>query len=229
MDSAVSVLKDTWDFYTTHLGRLILVLLPILVPLEILEIALYASVPGAEDQLWPSTLIMLLSFPIYQGVLVVYIGVAAAGEQLRTREYYQYSLALWSRLIVLYSIIWIAVSCGLLLLIIPGLIIAARLAFAEFYCVLERQPTFAAMQTSWHQTREHIWTLIGGMVVIMLLIIAPIALVSSLIENELNSNQIYYAIASIIGYLLYIPITIFCFRVYLLHQANTPTETQSGF
>ncbi len=53
----------------------------------------------------------------------------------------------------------LAVIAGLVLLIIPGLILACRLAFVEYLIVDRKMSAWKAMLTSWEMTAGHGWTI----------------------------------------------------------------------
>ncbi len=59
---------------------------------------------------------------------------------------------LW-RLLIVYSFYGIAVLLGFIALIIPGLYLAAKYAFADFEAILNDKPAFSALNESWRDTK----------------------------------------------------------------------------
>lgn len=55
----------------------------------------------------------------------------------------------------------IMVFVGILLLIVPGIYIAARLYLYEYYVVDQKLNAKEALQASWHATKGHVWQIIG--------------------------------------------------------------------
>jgi|SRR5579871_475316 len=63
----------------------------------------------------------------------------------------------------------ILVGIGFVLLIVPGIFLATRLAFATFFIVDEGAGPIEAIQRSWDMTRGHFWQLfLFGIVVVIL-------------------------------------------------------------
>lgn len=71
----------------------------------------------------------------------------------------------------------LGVILGLLLLIVPGLILAARWSLAAPLLIGEQKPAIEALKESWELTRGHTGTLIAAIIVLGLIAIAAIAVV----------------------------------------------------
>ena len=65
----------------------------------------------------------------------------------------------------------IFVFVGLILLIIPGIIVAVRLAFVPYFAVDRKMKGMESIKASWRMTKGHSWTIFG-----MYLLAIPIAL-----------------------------------------------------
>jgi hypothetical protein len=191
---------------------------PFTIPLEILySIAGYFSTDDS-DYYWLSIIPGLLLFPIYQGALILYIASAISGDYLSRNQYYQISLRLWPPLIVLYFVTTIAVLGGLMLFVFPALIVMARIAFSEFYCILFKQKPMDAFSESWEQTKEHQWLLIAGIAVIFLVTAIPVWVVEEVIDSLDAWNPAITFVSGVVTSVLTIPFTIFGFRVFTMHQ-----------
>jgi uncharacterized membrane protein len=89
-------------------------------------------------------------------------------------------------LVVASFVAGLAIVLGLLLLIIPGLVIAARLSAATPLIVLERLGPVKALETSNGLVRGHTRTVIGAVLIVLLaaLVLAvPGALIAELAES----------------------------------------------
>jgi len=120
----------------------------------------------------------------------------------------------WKSYIVLSIFVGLAVMFGFILLVIPGVVFAIRLAFSDFYLLLGQETPTEAMRSSWEITKDYLWVILGGYVVITIALYAPYFLVTSLIDK---SSIIYWVLdtASNIAYSVLGAIyTIFAFRVY---------------
>jgi len=120
----------------------------------------------------------------------------------------------WKSYIVLSVFVGLAVMFGFILLVILGVVFAIRLAFSDFYLLLGQETPTEAMRSSWEITKDYLWVILGGYVVITIALYAPYFLVTSLIDK---SSIIYWVLdtASNIAYSVLGAIyTIFAFRVY---------------
>jgi hypothetical protein len=112
----------------------------------------------------------------------------------------------------------LAVGLALLLLIVPGLLLAARWSAAGPLIVLERQGPFAALETSNGLVRGRTWSVVGALVVVFLvsvLVSAPAA-VASLSETAWVSGLASAAF----DVTLFLPLTAFVYAVYRTTRAG---------
>ena len=146
----LQLLKQTWFFFKNHAANICWIILPFVIPVELVNIVTEASA-GAEGaspvSMGLAMLVSAVLYPIYQGALVVYMAAVVRDEPLSTKQCYQQALTLWWPLMLLYSLASLAITAGALLFILPGLIVWARLAYTEFYCILQQQsPTESVCQ-----------------------------------------------------------------------------------
>jgi hypothetical protein len=86
-------------------------------------------------------------------------------------------------LVVANLVAGLAIVLGLLLLIVPGLLIAARLSATSPLIVLERLGPFEALETSNGLVRGRTWRIVGAVVIVLLLsfvLVVPGALIAEL-------------------------------------------------
>jgi hypothetical protein len=106
----------------------------------------------------------------------------------------------------------IAVGLALLLLIVPGLLLAARWSAAGPLIALEQKGPFAALETSNGLVRGRTWSVVGAFVVVFLvavLVSAP-AVVASLSDTPWVSGLASAAF----DVTLFLPLTAFVYAVY---------------
>jgi hypothetical protein len=83
------------------------------------------------------------------------------------------------RLFVLNILVGLSVAVAFLLLIIPGLIVLPRLAFATYYMVDKNMGIIESYKASWHATKGHakeIWGIYGVMLLMFLPVITIIGI-----------------------------------------------------
>lgn len=210
-------LNDTWFFFRNNIYWISLIVLPIVIPVEILNAVMTWFIDD-EDTLtssdWMPGVVDIILYPIHQGALIIFLINSLSGEKHTLKQYYQYSFRYWGRLFLLYVIIGIAFGVGLFLLILPGLIVLARVAFSEFYCLFDNRPAIESFSKSWNVTRESQWLLIKGVVVIYVLTMTPFVVLSYVADAfELWGPVLSVVTGSVYSILLTL-ITIFYFRVY---------------
>jgi len=203
------------------------VIFPFVIPLDIFySVANYYSTD--ENHIyWLAVIPGLLLFPIYQGALILYIASAISGDYLPRKQYYKASLRFWLPLMVLYFVTGLAMLGGLLLLLFPALIVMARIAFSEFYCILFQQKPIDAFSASWEQTKEHQWLILSGIVIIILVTTIPVWVVEKTITTLDAWNPVFTFMSGVVSSILTIPITIFGFRVFTMHQEMLNKQNQA--
>lgn len=210
-------LTDSWSFFKTHAAALSIIILPIVVPIDVFT-ALYQNVlaidePKITEQLIP-IIIGFVAYPIYEVGIVFYIASVISGERIDTKTSWRLGAKFWRPYVVMSIFVGLAVMLGLVLLVIPGIIFAVRYTFAGFDLLLNQSTPLDAMKHSWDASKDYMWVLLRGYMIITLVLYAPYYLIASLFDEsgvfylvlDTSSNIIY----SVVGALY----TIFAFRVY---------------
>lgn len=220
MDELSSLLKDTFGFFSRHLTAICQLVLPCLIPLNLLYAFAGSMSSDLNQVFWLTTILGLLVYPLYQGALIVYMTAFIAGKTLTRAECYRASLRYWRPLFLLSVMTSLAFAVGLFAFILPGLYIVARLAFAEFYCVLEGQEALASMHKSWQETKDKLWLILSGGITIMLVITLPFELIDVGIKQLQIGNPVFTFVLSTLESLLMVLLTIFSYRVFTLIKHN---------
>lgn len=211
------LLTDSWSFFKSHAVAISIIILPIVVPIDVFT-ALYQYFLTSEEyvlseQIVP-TVIGFIAYPIYTVGVIFYIASIISGETLGTKTLWKLGAKYWLPYLVLSILVGLAVMFGFVLLIIPGIIFAIRYAFSEFDLLLNQSKPLDAMRNSWDATKEYMWVIFGGYVVITLVFYVPYYLVSSLFEESSISYLMLDTASSIVYSVLGVLYTIFAFRVY---------------
>lgn len=210
-------LMDSWSFFKNHAPAISIIILPIVVPIDILTSLYQYSLASKEfvffEQIIP-TLIGFVAYPIYGVGVVFYIASVISGESIDTKTSWMLGAKFWFPYIVLNVFIGVAVMFGLILLIIPGVIFVVRYAFSEFELLLYQSKPLEAMKNSWNITKDYMWVILGGYVVITLVLYVPYYLIASLFDEAGVSYWVLDTASNIIYSVLGTLYTIFSFRVY---------------
>lgn len=99
----------------------------------------------------------MLAHHFLAGMLEELEGAERDGEPRPTISHLLHKLP-WRRLVVADLLITFITVVGLVLLIIPGLVIAAVFSLALPLLNMERQPVLPTLRRSWALARPHLWT-----------------------------------------------------------------------
>ncbi len=160
----LDVLRDTISFFLKNLLQIIFIILPV----AVLNIVLDYSLAYALQTRMLSTVVDLFFYPLYSGSLIIFFSKSMNGEKWNLRTLYFGNIPFYSRLFLVGIVSEALLLIGLMICIIPGLIISAKLSFAKFYVVLENDTAPLALKKSWTHTREYTWPIIGSMTILFI-------------------------------------------------------------
>ncbi|MDQ2075136.1 hypothetical protein [Marinimicrobium sp. ABcell2] len=214
LDKAIT---DSWIFFKRHFVMLAVLMVPVLVPMQMV-LALYVS-PDVEQGVslgntFLMTLIGFVFYSLYMPAVIFYMASVVTGERRSIAELYQLALRWWIPFFVLLMLVMLSAAAGFLALIVPGIIIALKLVFAEFDMLLNGSKPVAAMKASWRLTKTCKGTLFGGYVIITLCIYVPFAIVSFILGLYQVTHWGVEAFLSMLASVCNVFYTIFAFRVY---------------
>lgn len=99
---------------------------------------------------------LLLVGPIGYGVSFAYLK-AARGDKLEIKDMFEAFRNYWNAVLA-NVLVGAIVVVGLVLLIIPGIIFACKLAFTPYLVVDRKMEVTEAVRESWRMTNGHAWT-----------------------------------------------------------------------
>jgi len=211
------LLMDSWLFFRNHAVALSLIILPIVVPIDILT-ALYQYFLASEEYVlsekFAPMIVDFVVYPIYAGGIVFYIASVITGEKIGTKTAWGLGAKFWLPYLIMNILVGVAVMFGLILLVIPGIIIAVRYAFSEFDLLLNQSQPLDAMRNSWDLTKKYAWILLGGYIIITLVLYAPYYMLASLFDETSFSYWVLDTASTVVYSVLGAMYTIFAFRVY---------------
>ena len=133
---------------------------------------------------------------------------AADGPMPQTREH-----ILLARQVGVPAIV---VFFGLLLLILPGIYVGARLALFPAYIMLENKGVMESLKLSWENTDEHGGTLFGLTIIFALLSI----ILASIFSSVLESGLVQLGVLGIVEYVIIVP------WIYIYYSLYKSQSTQ---
>ncbi len=141
---------------------------------------------------------VLVSGPVDYGVAFAFLK-AARGDKLEIKDMFEAFKNYWNAVLasLLVSVI---VIVGLVLLIVPGIIFACKLAFTPYLVVDRKMAVIQAIKESWRMTGGHAWKvfLIGLLAIpifIAGLICFGVGVIISIMWINLAFASLYHAVA----------------------------------
>ena len=217
--------KDAWNFYLNHWQYFALLAAPILA-VEVVTAQLITPLGSDAILENPEDLaefaasngiyvLILLLLGIIAGVSFIGGLIAAFDSKISG-----YSLDPMAALFVgfkkffpifgAYILCMIAVFFGLLLLILPGIYVGARLALFPSFMMMENKGVFDSLKFSWEATDEHGGTLFGLTLLFIVIMLIP----SSIFTSMLDPGFTQIMILGIFEYVIVIPWSYIYFSLY---------------
>ncbi|MBI1424801.1 MAG: hypothetical protein GC149_15250 [Gammaproteobacteria bacterium] len=210
-------LTDTWYFFKNHLVAISMIVLPIVIPVEILSTIYRQNYTGEEfvlaEQL-PPLLLGFVVYPIYTAGIVFYLHSVIVGKGLNAQSAWLLGVRFWFPYVLLSMMMGAAIIFGIFLFILPGIFFAIRFAFAEFDLLLNRTSPADAMKNSWALTKDYMWVILGGYVIITLILFTPYYVIAKLLDPTNAYSPLLDTTANIVYAVLEVSYMIFAFRIY---------------
>src|SRR5699024_271061 len=166
---------------------------------------------------WGTLAILAMLYPIATGTLIAQISALNDGQPASCMACLNKSLQHSLFLLLTYMLLGLGVYMGLMLLILPGIWLYARLSQAPFIVLLENGSPVEALKTSFQRTAAQQLPIMLGAVVLGALVLFVTLLSASLLESTIGSEHVA---SDIIHVLLTAPVgillDIFIFRFYSL-------------
>ena len=214
--------KFTNSLFLDNFTKFFIVVFPIYV-IQFLVYLAFGSVPGNEFGTSPSSTNIAQQFlsnllTLYSYALAILLIDDIFKEKSRSvSNYFYQALYFFPKIIGIGLITGILVVFGLLLFILPGLYISARLMFAPYIGLMENRPILDSVKKAYEITEGKGWKLIGYVVaVIFPIIIILITILTGfavfLIPENINA---YIAIAYLFSFLSFIYLAIYIYRLLI--------------
>ncbi len=142
---------------------------------------------------------VLVSFPISYGVSYAYLR-AARDEKMEISDMFAVFKNYWNAVLA-GLLVAIIVGIGIILLIVPGIIFACKLAFTPYLVVDRKMRVTDAVKESWHMTGGHAWKvfligLLGIPVFIAGLICLGVGAIISVMWISMALASLYHAVST---------------------------------
>lgn len=207
----ISILRDTWFFFSRHLGTLLPLCLPWIVIETLVQQQINVAAGSQNFAPWGMAA-GLVFYPIYTASLILFMIDAGEGVERGVRDLWSAALRLWPAFALLSAITSLLIVVGLSLLVLPGIFVMIKLAFSEFLLVQRGQTPIDAMRESFRLTTGHFFLVL----VTSLAILAPVWIAEGWI-NDLGKDSPVAGVAlhSLSGFFQLL-LTVAAYRIFIL-------------
>ncbi|NVK02784.1 MAG: hypothetical protein HWE12_14665 [Oceanospirillaceae bacterium] len=222
---AIDYLKQSYYFFRSNFSSLLSIQLPFIIGLMLLQRTVIGDVEegsNLQNELFLLTSMDLLFVPIYLGATIFYMQSIVDKQPISALQSWVWGLKNWGRLFFTFLLSALAISAGLMLLVLPGLYIAVRLGLANQVCLLERKGPMEALKISWAGTADLFWTLAKGLAIIYGLLFIAELLVAPIAEGSVITGMVLSAILDFLNVFG----AIYSFRIYRAWRDREPIDDE---
>lgn len=208
------ILSDAYTFFIQHFVQIVALCLPFIFATTVFDFILGATYGSSPMAMIAPLVLNMLVYPLYTAALIQLMARRARHEQPKNGDLITAAIQQWAPLFVLKALMVLLVSLGISLLIVPGIWIGVRLAFAEFYLVLFGMSPRDAMAKSFEGTRNQF-----GLILILLLVtyvpILLLGLTTDQIVQALTANAFFRIIVNAGWSLMGLLVHVVLFRAFM--------------
>ena len=216
------ILADAWYFYILNFRYLLYLCIPFVFAEALLaEGFLVLSDQGEGEQTISIGyyVAQLGIHPLYTAVVILFLQARSKGVPIDRGKVISEALALWPMMVLLVVMKFILFMIGLLLFILPGIWIAVRMAFAEFYLVEKSEQPVESMRSSFTATEKPFWTIVIVFLLPQVMLILLQLLLKSAVVT-LGNLFILNVLLHMALVMLSLYITIAFYRIYMQPKAE---------
>jgi hypothetical protein len=218
------IVSDAFYFFKSNLVQIGSLCLPWLLVVAVVENLIISSGDPSQG-LGPMFLLAwvfkLLIYPIYTAALILLMAKRARRQQPNNKDLLSSALKIWQPFFIVHVMAAGLAAFGLMLFIIPGIYVAVRLSFAEFYLTLENIKPIEAIQKSFQATKPYFFQIL----LLMALFIIPLWILNLLLANLLSGQEIipvFNILAATTTTFLMLFLEVIMFRVYMSAIRENP-------
>jgi uncharacterized membrane protein len=137
--------------------------------------------------------------PISFGVNWLFLK-AVRNEPFKTYDMFMAFQNIWN-VVIANILVGVIVGIGIVLLIVPGIIFACRMAFVSYLVMDQKMEAIEAVKKSWEMTRGYSWTIFGMAIMSFFIAIAGliclgVGILPAIIWIESAFAALYWAVAT---------------------------------
>lgn len=213
----ISILRDTWFFFSRHIGTL----LPLCLPWIIVETLVQQQIDvaaGSQNFAPWGMAAGLVFYPLYTASLILFMIDCGEGRERGVRELWNAALRLWPAFALLSALTSLLIVVGLSLLVLPGIFIMIKMAFCEFLLVQRGQSPIDAMRESYRLTTGHFFLVLT----VSLVILAPVWLAEGWIVQMTHDSPVLGVALHAASGFFQLLLTVATYRIFILGPGGEP-------
>lgn len=219
--NVLTALRNSWYFFSHNLAAIARLCLPLIVLEGLLLQQVDSLVTGESATVW-RLLAGLLFYPLYSAALILFLDARSNGLEPRARDLLAASLRLWPSFALLAGLTTVAILLGASLLVLPGLWVMVKLAFAEYLLVLRGMQPLQALQASFRLSNGYFWPMLACILGIML----PLWLLDGWSQNtpSIADDPLASLLLDCTSRFLQLFSTVVLFRLFMLRSTQPVVE-----
>lgn len=221
----LSVLRDSFIFFSRNLHSIAPLCLPLIAVECLLRAVVSGLVPAAHSPTY-ELLVGLVVYPLYSAALILFLDARSQGRRPSLRNLLAASALLWPSFAVLAGLSTLLIMLAASAFVLPALWVMVKLAFAEYLLVLRGLTPLQAMRESFMLTIGHFWSLLAC----VLLVIVPLWLLDDWTLQLLGEqpDAVGSLLLDILNGFLQLFSTVVLFRCFMLCTPQPAEESQSS-
>jgi Membrane domain of glycerophosphoryl diester phosphodiesterase len=189
-----ALFSTAWKIYRAHFGIITAVYLTVWAPCNLLTS--YAEAHGMLPESMAASIRLNSWIETFVGVIatgaVLHIArMALEGRKLTYREAISVGFRKWGAMMKGQLLVNFATVIGLLLLLIPGLMVAVRTVFVASFIVDKGENASSALDSSWQLSKGRFWALVGFGILIAVAAAFPFAILgfgAALVQDVIQES-----------------------------------------
>ena len=219
-----SIFGDALQFFVRNLRQIFTLCMPFLLAGALMNHVILG--PQQDSTFSPDRFLILLAvnmalYPLYTGALIMLMASQADNRLPTNSELISAALSIYPQMLLLGVVGRTLVMLGLLFFVLPGIWFSVRLAFCEFFLVVERLDPQAAIYKSFQATRPHFFPILTALALIAM----PVFMLVLVTENALAAMQAHAGIQVAVNALVAFAslfLDVVMFRIFLEAGRSPP-------
>jgi len=209
----LKILSDAYLFFRSHFKQVAALCLPFLFAATLVNFLLARNYQDAPMALFGPLMVNLLVYPLYTAALIHLMARRVLQERPKNGDLLIAAIRQWVPLLLLKTMLLLVIGLGFSLLVLPGIWLAVRLAYAEFHVVLSGRRPMDAVRASFVETRPHFFLIL----ILLFATYVPITLLgmaSDQLIQTVTTNDLFRVIGSTGWSFAGLYVTIVLFRAF---------------